>query len=46
MSDRATDRHARARLRQAVALGLFSPEEAVALGVVTRDEVTSLKGEE
>ena len=45
MSDRATDRHARARLREAVALGLFPAEEGVALGVVTPDEVASLKGE-
>jgi len=45
MSDRATDRHARARLREAVALGLFPAEEGIELGVVTRDEVASLKGE-
>lgn len=44
MSDRATDRHARARLREAVALGLFPAEEGIELGVVTREEVTSLEG--
>ena len=43
MSDRATDRHARARLREGVALGLISPEEGVALGLVTPAEVASLQ---
>jgi citrate lyase beta subunit len=39
MSDRATDRHARARLREGVALGLLSADDGLALGVVTPDEV-------
>lgn len=39
MSDRATDRHARARLRRAVAVGRFDPERAARLGIVTRDEL-------
>lgn len=39
MSDRATDRHARARLREGVALGLIAPEEGVELGIVTPQEV-------
>jgi citrate lyase subunit beta/citryl-CoA lyase len=34
MSDRATDRHARALLRRAVALGRFEPGRAEALGVI------------
>ena len=39
MSDRATDRHARALLRQATALGLFDPRRAVVLGVITGTEL-------
>jgi citrate lyase subunit beta/citryl-CoA lyase len=39
MSDRATDRHARAILRQATALGRFDPARAVALGVIDAAEV-------
>ncbi len=39
MSDRATDRHARGRLRQAVAVGRFDAERAARLGIVTRDEM-------
>jgi citrate lyase beta subunit len=35
MSDRATDRHARAVLRQAAAQGRFEPARALALGVIT-----------
>ena len=38
MSDRATDRHARAILRQATALGRFDPARALALGVIDADE--------
>ena len=34
MSDRATDRHARAVLRQATALGRFEPARALGLGVI------------
>ena len=39
MSDRATDRHARAVLRQAVALGRFSPDRALELGVIHSNEL-------
>lgn len=42
MSDRATDRHARARLRQGVALGLISAEQALRLGIITEPEARSL----
>jgi citrate lyase subunit beta/citryl-CoA lyase len=38
MSDRATDRHARARLRQATATGRFDPIRALALGVISEGE--------
>jgi citrate lyase beta subunit len=34
MSDRATDRHARAVLRQAAAMGRLEPDRAVTLGVI------------
>lgn len=43
MSDRATDRHARAVLRQAVAMGRFDPQRAVALGVIERSELDEAK---
>lgn len=39
MSDRATDRHARAVLRLATALGRFEPRRALGLGVIEADEV-------
>jgi citrate lyase subunit beta/citryl-CoA lyase len=42
MSDRATDRHARARLREGVALGLLSADDGLALGVISPAEATSL----
>ena len=45
MSDRATDRHARALLRRAVALGRFEPARAEALGVIEateRDEANAI----
>ncbi len=44
MSDRATDRHARARLREGVALGLLSIDEGLALGVITQAEADSVLG--
>ena len=44
MSDRATDRHARARLRQGVALGLIWAEQALQLGIITGYEAVSSKG--
>lgn len=39
MSDRATDRHARARLREGVALGLIDAAEAAQLGIIEADEL-------
>ena len=39
MADRATDRHARAVLRRAVAAGRFDAERALALGVIDADEI-------
>lgn len=42
MSDRATDRHARARLRKAVALGRIDPARAAALGIIDQGEVGQL----
>jgi hypothetical protein len=42
MSDRATDRHARALLRRAVALGRFDPNRALALGVIQPAELGDL----
>jgi citrate lyase beta subunit len=39
MADRATDRHARALLRRAVAGGRFDVDRAVALGVIEPDEL-------
>jgi citrate lyase beta subunit len=42
MSDRATDRHARAILRQATALGRFDPGRARALGVIDAAELAEV----
>jgi citrate lyase beta subunit len=42
MSDRATDRHARAILRQATALGRFDPDRALALGVIEAAELAEV----
>lgn len=39
MSDRATDRHARALLRQATALGRFEPERALSLALIDEAEL-------
>jgi citrate lyase beta subunit len=39
MSDRATDRHIRVRLRRAVALGRFEPNRAHALGLLEESEL-------
>lgn len=39
MADRATDRHARAILRRAVAAGRFDPERALALGIIDGREI-------
>lgn len=43
MSDRATDRHARAVLRQAVAMGRFDPQRALSLGVIDASELDEAK---
>jgi citrate lyase beta subunit len=42
MADRATDRHARVVLRQAVAIGRFEPEQARRLGVIDETEFEQL----
>lgn len=42
MSDRATDRHARERLRRATAVGRFPVERALALGIVSPYEIDGL----
>lgn len=42
MSDRATDRHARARLRKAVALGRIDATRAAALGIIDPSELAQL----
>ena len=44
MSDRATDRHARAVLRQATALGRFDPARAFQLGVIDAAELAESAG--
>lgn len=44
MSDRATDRHARVRLRQATALGHFDAGRALAAGVIDEDEFAEATG--
>ncbi len=43
MSDRATDRHARLKLRKAVALGMLDAHKGVELGIVTQQEADELK---
>jgi citrate lyase beta subunit len=43
MSDRATDRHARTRLRRAAANGWLDPEHARALGVIAATEVADAR---
>jgi len=42
MSDRATDRHAREKLRKAVATGRLSVDRALNLGIISQDEARSL----
>ncbi len=44
MSDRATDRHARWKLRKAVALGLLDATKGIELGIVSRKEIDDLNG--
>jgi citrate lyase subunit beta/citryl-CoA lyase len=43
MSDRATDRHARNRLRRAIATGHLDPARGLALGLVTQAEADVLR---
>ena len=43
MSDRATDRHARAFLRQALAAGRLEPARALELGVIAPDELAEAR---
>jgi citrate lyase subunit beta/citryl-CoA lyase len=43
MSDRATDRHARNRLRRAIATGRLDPARGLALGLVTPQEASLLQ---
>jgi len=43
MSDRATDRHARVILRQAVAMGRFDAQRALALGVIETSELAEAR---
>jgi citrate lyase beta subunit len=42
MSDRATDRHARWKLRKAVALGLLDTRRGVELGIISQTEANDL----
>ncbi len=42
MSDRATDRHARDRLRKAIALGLLDPSKGMELGLITAEELEEI----
>lgn len=42
MSDRATDRHARIKLRKAIAIGHLSPAKGLALGLITAEEARSM----
>ena len=44
MADRATDRHARVVLRQAVAIGRFEPGRARRLGIIDETELDELEG--
>jgi citrate lyase beta subunit len=43
MSDRATDRHARQKLRKAVATGKIAADRALKLGIITAAEAAQLK---
>ena len=44
MSDRATDRHARMRLRKAVAYGRLDAKKALGLGIVSQAEANQVTG--
>lgn len=43
MTDRAMDRHTRAKLRKATAWGKIAPTKALALGIITAEEFSELK---
>ncbi len=43
MSDRATDRHARRKLRKAVALGYLDPARAERVGIITKEEAAEAR---
>jgi citrate lyase beta subunit len=43
MSDRATDRHARNKLRKAIAIGHLEPEKGVKFGLITEQEAAQLR---
>ncbi len=42
MSDRATDRHARNKLRKAIALGLLDPQKGAELGLISPQELKEI----
>ncbi len=42
MSDRATDRHARNKLRKAIALGLLDPKKGAELGLISQQELREI----
>jgi citrate lyase beta subunit len=44
MSDRATDRHARERLRKAIALGRLDARKGLELGLISREEYEEFAG--
>lgn len=44
MSDRATDRHARWKVRKAIACGHLAASKGLELGVITKDEAAELAG--
>jgi citrate lyase beta subunit len=43
MSDRATDRHARNKLRKAIALGLLDTQKGLELGLITEQELKEIR---
>jgi citrate lyase beta subunit len=43
MSDRATDRHARWKIRKAIACGHLAPAKGLELGVITKEEAAQLR---
>ena len=42
MSDRATDRHARNKLRKAIAIGHLDAKKGLEIGLITKAEAASL----